>query len=92
MRGCRPTAQAIPAAFWGCRTTARMWKAPDLPAERVAELANLLQTALGQLPDRTLEIKPLEDQCVAALARVTTRPSPGRLPRIRSRPVACTGP
>ncbi len=36
---------------------------------RAAELANLLQATVGLLPDRTLEIKPLEDLCVAALAR-----------------------
>ncbi|MHB8970268.1 MAG: hypothetical protein ACYC3X_13565 [Pirellulaceae bacterium] len=67
--GLPADAQAISAAFWGCRATAHMWKAPDLPPLRVTELANLLQTALGQLPEHTLEIKPLADQCVAALAR-----------------------
>ena len=68
-RGLPADAPAISAAFWGCRTAARIWKAPDLSAPRAAELANLLQATLGLLPDRTLEIKPLEDLCVAALAR-----------------------
>jgi hypothetical protein len=68
-RGLPADAPEISAAFWGCRTAARIWKAPELSAPRAAELASLLQATIGLPPDRALEIKPLEDLCVAALAR-----------------------
>ncbi len=57
------------AAFWGCRTAARLWKDPDISAQRSAELAALLETAVREPLDRSLEATELENQCVAALAR-----------------------
>jgi len=57
------------AAFWSARTAARIWKAPDLPPQRAQELSTLLATALDEPCDPTLELAPLENQCVAALAR-----------------------
>ena len=61
--------QTLSSAFWGCRTAARLWKDPDISAQRSAELAALLETAVREPLDRSLEATELENQCVAALAR-----------------------
>jgi len=64
-----PDARTLQAAFWGCRTAARLWKEPALPVQRSAELGTSLAAAVGELLDRGLEPTQLENQCVAALAR-----------------------
>jgi hypothetical protein len=57
------------AAFWGCRAAAHLWKNPDIPAQRSAELAALLETVIREPLDHDLTAAQLENQCVAALVR-----------------------
>ena len=82
---------AVAATFWGTRTAVALCKEPGLPTDRDTELVELLQSALGQPPDRGMDADALEKQTVPHWRGATMQPSRGRRLPSHSSSDACIG-